>query len=561
MIFPSPKACAACLILALSGWQLYAVDAPLSGEPEGFYPTYMDTGGGMYLGLSNPDVYRSNGYALQPPDLDRWASTGGVWPYEIETGPVAQMHRATNWLDYIFRPLTPGETTVVQDPTGESWFQLGASFPFLSRAAHAEQTHFARIFGDKATQYSPLYFDVLGISFYAIYDDISGPAASNVDDGFASALSIDLRGIFRITHNTSITIHGQVFFVFTEDADVGYYLSAGAPGAFASFNVQEEIGAWDIRIFDNLFPFSPREVFMADTFRGAVDITGHTYVGSPMSIDLGNWWDTRGALLLNTAGFTAGRFLGESLRFLAGFARVDQWAWDNFDQHVPSEYVNVGLFYDAYDWWIAPSVTYQMKTTDFEDPQHMVLLNATAPITSNVSWVGAVGYSFGDEFDGWVWHLGLSYRQTERLFHTFTYSAGYQDTIIGDAYSGDRFAYGLGYNIGPRAQLGLLVDWLDNVEGGGDAFDVGLAFNVALANYTWLRAFTGYQDIDGGEAKHGNPTTHGTTWIYSLSLSQQILTRLHGAITASYAQHDGNAGRYATGYDEYMLMLTLTRYF
>jgi len=562
MIFSSLKNSAAGFLIAtgiVSGF-LQAEDLPLPvpGEVEGFYPTYMDTGGGMLLGLSNPDVYRSNGSPLQPPDLDRWASTGGIWPYEIETGPVSEMHRATNWLDYIFRPLTPGETTVIQGPTSESWFQLGASFPFLSRNAHAEQTHFARIFGDEATQYSPFYFDVLAINAYAIYDDINGPGAANVDDGFASALSIDVRGIFRITHNTSLTIHGEVFFVFTDDADVGYYIEAGTPGAFVNFNLQEEVGAWDVRIFDDFYPISSRSVFMSDTYRGVVDVTGHQYLGIPHRVDGGAWWDTEGTYIVNTAGLTAGRFLGESLRLLAGFARTDRWNWDDFGDHRPEEYFGVGIYYDAYDWWIAPSLTYTLRTTDFNDPQNFLALNATAPITSNISANAGVGYSFGDIDNAAYWHIGVTYLQTERLTHTFTYSSGYQDTDIGDDYFGDSLAYGCSYRMGPRTQFGLTSAWQNDANSGATGYNAGLSMTTALANYTYMRLFAGYFNYNWDSRF---TDSDGTTWMYGATLGTQLLTRLNGEISAEYVKHDTSPGTSKSDYNEFLLMLRLTRTF
>lgn len=547
--------------IALFGGALRAEEPSLPSQPEGFYPTYIDTGYGLLLGTD--DTYRSSGNPLQPPDLGRWAATGNIWPYEIETGPVSEMHRVTNWMDYIFRPLTPGETSVIQGPTSESWFQLGASFPFLSRTAHAEQTHFAAVFGDKATQYSPLYFDVLNISAIAAYDDISGPGAAGYDDGFVSALSVEFRGIFRITHNTSITTFGEVYFIlFNDEADAGFYISAGAPGAFVNFNSQFEVGEWDVRIFDDLCPYSGREILMDKSYRGVVDTTGHHTIGLPTQLHAGSWWDTEGTILVNTAGLTAGRFIGDSLRLLTGFSRMDQWLWDDFGEHVPTEYLSAGLFYDGYDWWIAPSLTYTMTTSDFEDPQQQVTLYATAPITPNLSSNAGVGYSFGDFYEGLYWHLGFNYLQTERLTHTFTYSSGYQDTAFGKDYAGEHLAYGLSYRLGARSHLGLTLGLQNDDLSDATSFDAGISMNVALGNYTWLRLFTGYLDYDDRPniANH-NSTSDRVTWLYSATLGRQLLSRLHGEITAEFLQYDDDYPNNSDSYDEFFLMLRLTRTF
>lgn len=563
MTFSPPKTSVVRLLIAsaLICGMLSAQEPSLPERAEGFYPTYQDTGHGTLLGTWDADYYRSLGGGLQPADLDRWAATGGIWPVEEETGPVSQMHRATNWMDYILRPVTPGEDNVIQGPLQNSYFELGASFPFLSRSVHAEQTHFARIFGDKATQYSPFYFDVLAISAYAILDDINGPGAVGFEDGFSSALSIDVRGIFRITHNTSVTITGEVFFVFTGDADVGLYATAGAPGAFVNFNMEEELGAWDVRVFDNFYPYSPRAILMEESYNGVVDTTGTLSHGLIDSLDTGNWWDTEDTFVVNSAGFTLGRFLGENFRFLSGFTRIDRWLWNDFDQHSAAEYLSAGLFYDAYDWWVAPSLTYTLRTTEFDDPQHVVSLNATAPITVNITANAGFGYSFGDFGDGYYTHLGFVYQQNERLVHTLQYTSGYQNSSVGEEFFGERLSYGASYSLGPRTHLGAVLGWMNDAETGSDHYDAGVSMTMALGNYTWFRTYAGYLDYNFGNETRQFGKNTGTTWLYSATLGSQLATRLHGEISAEFIQNDRNDNNRANGYEELIFMLRLTRTF
>lgn len=548
-------------VLALGGLSARSQEPVLPGQPDGFYPTYQDTGHGTLLGTWDSDYPRSLGDPLQTPDLDRWAATGGIWPVEQEVGPVADMHRATNWLDYFLRPVTPGEDTLIQGPLQNSYFELGASFPFLSRSAHPEQSTFARLFGDKATQYSPLYFDVLSISAYAIFTDINGPGAVGFHDGFSSALSMDVRGIFRLTRNSSIVVAGQVYFVFTDDADVGLYATAGAPSAFVNFNLEEELGPWDVRVFDNFYPFSPRAIMMEETYNGVVDTTGTLSHGLVDSIDTGNWWDTQDTFVMNSAGFTIGRFLGSSFRFLTGFNRIDRWLWNDINRHDAAEYLSAGIFYDGYDWWVAPSLTYTLRTTDFDDPQHVVSLNATAPITANITANAGFGYSFGDFYDGYYTHLGLVYQQNERLLHTLQYTGGYQNSAIAEEFFGSHLSYGLSYNLGPRTHLGATLGWMNDAETDTDMYDAGVSMTTALGNYTWFRAYVGFLDYSFGNIPHPLGSSTGNTWLYSATLGTQLATRLHGEITAEFIQNDRNDFHRPAGYEEFILMLRLTRTF
>ena len=551
-------ACVACLLLPAT---VSAQDSENVVEQNvGYFPTFQESG---ILATRDYDYPRSSGGALYGPDLDRWAATGGPWPYEYQDGGLSRLQRFMQPVDYILRHLTPGETLAVQGPLSESWFQVGGGFPFLSRTYHPEKSSMASMFGMESTLYSPIFFDVLSVSAFGIYVDGSGPGfdESGLEDGFLSGLSFDIRAGWGITDRTSLLIATQLYFIFSPDFDVQFYADAGALSAIASFNFQFELGSWDFRIYDDLIPFSARHLLYDESFQGdGMQQAGHYYVGIPNFVESGDWWNSRQHYLVNTAGFTAGTFIGESLRFLTGFGRVDTWLWNDFDQHSPSEYLSAGLFYDGYELWIAPSLVYNMMTQDFQDPAQSLMLNMVAPISPNVTMYGGAGYFWSDTYDGYTWNAALQNRLTDRLTHSLSYSSGYHDAVVGDDFLGNRVAYQINYQIGPRVNLAAFAGWYQGADqgvedgvDGADATSIGASASFALGNYTWLQLSGAYYDTDDDTATPDGAS--GESWYYSVTLSRRLAERLNGELAYEYV--DSGIGRYR----ESALLFRLTRTF
>ena len=520
-------------------------------ETVGYYPTFTESD---ILMSADYDYVREIGGPLNGPDLDRKGATGGIWPYEIspQTG-LSRFQRFVGPFDYITRPFTPGETLAVQGPTANSWLQMGGSFPFLTRTYQADRSTFADIIGLEAMQYSPLFFDVLSISLNAAYVEASGKGfeASGLDDGFISALSFDLRGGLVLTDRTSLIVAGQVYIVFSDDGDLQAYIDAGQLSGFANLNLQEQVGSWDLRFFDDLIPFSSRRLFFDETYSGNIQQSGHYWVGIPDSVESGGWWDSRNHYLLNTVGMTAGTYLGDSLRFLVGLSRMDTFLWDDFAEHSASEHLSAGLFYDGYDLWIAPSLTYDLGTTDFfENPQNTVMLNGVAPLSPNITINGGFGYSWGEFYKGTNWNAGIQQQVTERLRHSLSYYSGYQEVLVGDDFIGSRLDYGVSYQLGARAYLAGYTGWFEGTDDRPDSFNIGGSFNVALGDYTMVRFLVGYQDFD-----YNGIAGSGRNWIYNLTFSQRLAERLNAELAFEY--NDNRAGQYK----ESLVMLRLTRNF
>ncbi len=521
------------------------------GGPVGYYPTYQESG---ILAVQDYDYVRGVGGPLNGPDLDRWSSTNdGFWPYENQVGPMTDIQRAFGPLDYVTRFFTPGETLAIQDPLGESWLQVGGSFPFLTRTYHTERSTFADVFGMRATEYSPFFFDVMAVSAIAVMVDGDGPGFSQtgLEDGFVSALGFDIRAGWRLTDRTSLIINGQVYFVFTGDSEVQFYLDAGGLSAFANLEAQREIGDWDIRFTDNLIPFSSRRWLYDETYRGDIQQSGHYYVGIPNGVESGTFWDSRQLYLLNTAGITAGRFVGEDWRFMMGVGRVDTWLWNDFDQHVAREYISAGLFYTGYDWWIAPSLTYTLQSQNFAHAQSVINLNMTAPITPNITFQAGVGLAYGDYYDGWVWNASLQHQITAHLRQSINYSAGYQDVLVGDDFIGTRVDYSINYQLGSRITLGGYFGFFNGEENREDAVIAGASLTAALGNYTSLRLLAGYFEADYPPPLPGD----GDTWVYSATITNRLAERL--LLELGYEFIDNGPGRYT----ESVGMLRLTRTF
>jgi len=522
-------------------------------ENVGYYPTFEESG---ILATGDYDYGRDPSQPLSGPDLDRWASTGGIWPYEYQTGGLSRVQRFFQPVDYILRPVTPGESLVVQGSTSESWLQLAGSFPFLTRTYHRERSTLSDLIGMERTKNIPLFFDVLSISVTAIYTDTNGPGfdESDLEDGFLGALSFSLRGGFAITDRSSIVLGGEVYFLFGNDDSIQFYADAGSLSALASFHYQKQIGSWDIHIFDDVVPFSARNLFYQESYQGSGrQVTGHYTLGIPEELDSSSWWDSRQNYLLNTAGFTTGTFIGESWRLLAGAGRMDRWLFNHWDEHAADEYLNAGIFYDGYGSWIAPSLTYQMHTQDFDDAQQSVNLNAVAPITANITARAGVGYDWGEFYSGYDWNLGFEYQQTDRLKHWVSYSSGYLDSTFGEDFTGTRFEGGTSYQLGPRVSLGAYAGWFIDDEFGSETLHIGASANFALGNYNNIRLIAAYLD-NSNDLVTGDPGD-ATSWLYSATLSRRLATRLNAELTYEYV--DSGTGRYI----EQALIVRLTRTF
>lgn len=518
----------------------------------GYYPTYQETD---IMTLSDYDYLRAQGGMLGGPDFDRLATPGGVFPNEERYGPAADVGRALRPVDYVLRPFTPGETLAIQGPTSESWFQLAGGFPFLTRNYHPERTTMVDMFGFGAAEYSPLFFDVLSISALGVYVEGSGQGfgRGGLDDGFLAALSMDFRAGMVLTDRTSLNVGGELYFIITPDLDFQVYVDAGALSALADFNMQWESGGWDFRIFDQMIPFSARHFLMDETVQNAgIQQVGHYWVGVPNFVESGSWWDSRQHYLVNTAGFTAGTFVSDSVRFLAGFGRVDTWLWKNFAEHTPTEYVSAGLFYDGYELWIAPSVLYTLTMHNFQDFAQTLTLNLTAPITPNLTAYGSFGYHWSDQFDGFDWSVGLLHRLSDRLTHSLEYASGYCDALVGDDFIGNRLTYQVGYQLGPRVSLSAFAGWYEGIAGISDQMTFGAYANIALWNYTWLRLSGAYYETESYKTADD---TSANSWLYGVSISHRLAERLNAEL--SYEYIDSGAGRY----NETAVMLRLTRTF
>ena len=539
-----------------------AGEAP-GGQRQGYFPTFQES---RYLGAYEKDSHRSDGAApgganSTGPDFRRISATGGVWPYEPGMDNSNAVQRLLSPLDYVFRPFTPGETTVIQGPLAYSWLQLGASFPFLTRTLHPDETSTSDALGVEAERkigkFIPLYIDVLSISAIVLYDSVTGPGASSLNRGWLSAAEISLRAGIMVTDRTSLLIHGNVYFIATSSKRlVDAYLDTGSMSGFANLNIYEEIGNWDVRIFDDVTPFSSRSLLYAETSTGQIETVGNYYVGvNKASLSGGSFWDPKNSYLSNTAGVTAGTFLGQNFRFLTGFARSDTWHWSDFGGNTPTEYLSAGLFYDGYEWWVAPSLTYTVTTHDFADPVHTVALNATAPLSHRAVLNAGIGYSFGYIPDTLNWHIGVNYDQTERLSHSFAYSSGYQDLRFGDHFYGEDLGYLLTYRLGARTTLGWSNHLYREFDTTTTTYLSGLNANFALGDYSTLRLFCAYSEFDN---RHLPVTGSGSTWIYSATFSRLLATRLTGDLSYEYSRTANSTG---TGYNEQVVSVRLTRSF
>lgn len=516
----------------------------------GFFPTYKD---GLVLsgaGGGDPDYLRSSGGALNGPDLGRiTAATDSPWPYVTQPTPMSRLQRMLVPFDYVLQPLVGGwGYNLGQSETGFSSADFGGRLPGLSRTYSPQESQLTYLW-NKAPDYSPFFFDVLNVSVLAAYGHGSRPSAGG--DGFIAGISTDIRGVLRLTDKTSFMVDGRLYFTYDEDtggdSGFGLYFTSGQPTAFATLLHQFEVGEWDITMFDYAGAISGWDMFRSQTYEGAYAQTIGASIGiQEFQADRGDWFDSNRAWLYNHGGIRAGTFVSRDLRLLLGVTRRDTWNFDGFDHKQGSELWDAGLYYNNNAWWIAPSVTWTSYSRDFEFVQHALWVNATAPLSPNITANAGVGYTFGSDVgNDTLWRVGASWQMTRRLNSRFDYIQGYFSPDVGDSWLGTMLGYRINWDLGPRLNLGYAASWMDNDLTDASVFSQGIQANYALGNYSNLHAFIGRQDRSGG--------SDSNIMIYSIELSSRLAARLYGVLgyrSSNYQADDDDVvdGNWGTAY-------------
>ena len=502
----------------------------------GFFPTFKD---GLVLsgsGGGDPDYMRSAGGALNGPDLGRiTAATDSPWPYASQPTPMSMLQRMLLPFDYVLQPLVGGwGYNIGQSETGFSSVDFGGRLPALTRSYSAEESQLTYLWNN-APNYSPFFFDVLNVSALAAYGHGTRPFAGG--DGLIAGLSTDVRFVLRLTDRTSFMVDGRFYLTYDEDsgADSGFglFFTSGQPTAFATFLHQFEVGEWDFTLFDYVGAVSGWNMFQSQTYDGAFAQTIGASIGiQEYQIDRGDWFDSNRAWLYNHAGIRAGAFVTRDLRLLLGLTRRDAWSFDGFDHRQGSEIWDAGLYYNSNAWWIAPSVTWTSYSQDFEFLQHALWVNATAPLSPNITANAGVGYTFGSDVGNrTLWRVGANWQMTKRLTSRFDYSQSYFSPDVGDSWLGTMLAYRINWAVGPRLTLGYAASCADNDRTDASLVTQGIQAQYGLGNYSHLSAFVGRQDRSG--------VNDGNTMVYSIELSTRLAARLFGVL--GYRNNDFQA--------------------
>lgn len=507
----------------------------ITSDP-GFFPTFQES-----VLLSGP-MGRDPDYSRRQSggsDLNHYAASGDFWSYETQPTPMSRLQRMLVPFDYLFQPFVPGwGYNIGQSETGFNSFDISMPMGGITRHYHPEESHAAALFGMGYTQYSPIYFDLLSVSALVAYGHGSGPGLP--DGGWIAGMSADLRFVLKLTDRTSFMLNGS-FYLTWDDGEGGdsgfgtYFSSSVTPMAFGTLLHQFEIGQWDITVFDMIGAYSGWDLFRDQIGDGAIADTIGASIGiSEYNIDRGSWFDTDDATLYNQAGIRAGTFVNRDLRLLLGFVRNDSWFFDGFDHRDGHEQWNAGLYYNNNGWWIAPSLTWGSMSRDFQFQQHYVSLNATAPLTPNITAQGGVGYTFGDDVgDSLTWMAGLDWNMTKRLRSWIHYGQGYHTPIVGDSWLGTTLSAGARWMIGARASLAYTATWTDSDSDGSQAFTQGIGADYGIGNYTTIYGFIGHQELSSS-------LIDGRILVYNVELVTRLATRLTG--TVGYRNTDTSYG-------------------
>lgn len=525
-------------------------------QDPGFFPTFQDS-----LVLSGPEGRDPDYSRKTGSDLPHLAASGDFWSYETQPSPMRGFQRMLLPFNYIFQPFVSGwGYNLGQSETGFTSVDFTFSpMQGLTRDYQPEESHFAYLFGMDSTQYFPLYFDVLNVSALTAYGHGSGLPFSDGNDGWIAGLSTDIRFVLKLTDRTSLMVNTTLMLLWDEqdDFDFGFGNSWNngfplSPSVIANSLWQFELGEWDFTVYDMAGVISGWGL----TFGGGLadeayaQTIGYGIGIGEYRIADGDWFDSGNASFYNSAGIRAGTFIGRDWRLLLSFARHDVWDMDSWTHQPGLEDWRAGLYYNANDWWIAPSITWFSASRDFNFIQHGAAVGATAPLGPNLFAHGSVGYTFGEDMgEDLTWNLGARWLMTDRLTSWIEYTQGYNSPLVGSSWIGTGLGVGANWRIGPRTNLDYTALWGHASNTGVDNFTQTLGLRYAVGNYASLHCYVGDQEI-------ANSPDDGRTIVWGIELMARLATRLTGSV--GYRNTDINFSQdsnFGTAY------LTLTRTF
>lgn len=465
-----------------------------------------------------------------------------------------------------FRPINKGlgvftghdAFTIETDRLQRASFTVDGNFNILTREFNPELAHI------KA---GPLYFDVLfagaGVIFSDFNGELPGTELDQNDDGWAAFVEVGVRGLLRLSDSIYLSVAANLIYLPMENELAFRLGNAANPGLLFRFNLNEQLGEWEILFFDEFIGRSGLDVFV-DADSPGIDRAGRYYFGF-QSDRSNDFYSSNQAFFVNTVGFWASRpVFDNQWRFGSGIEHSDYWTSFSFDNHGTRDYLELYMQYEGSTIPFAPRFSYEYVSNDgYRSLLHLLELQLTGRLTENLNWLGAAGYGFrtGDapETNDFTWRFELDHTITRSTRHYLAVGQGYQyNEFQSDTRRSTYGRYGIDQRITSRFNIDAFVQYAENETSVNDRFPVrdrfgaGLTMTYLPLDFTAIRGMALYEQID-----QSTTTDDSSRWLYRVEVNQQFSHRLTGNVFYQYEEMNSDINPFT----EHFFGVSMRRYF
>lgn len=454
---------------------------------------------------------------------------------------------------------TPNDALTVETrQMANASFTADANFNILTRAFNPELAHI------KA---GPLYFDVLWLGAGVIYSDYNGDQkiseGDSDDDGWAGFVELGVRGLVRLTDSIYLSAVANVVYLPFENELALRLGNADNPGLLLRFNLNEQLGEWEILFFNQFIGRSGLDVFV-DANSPAIDRAGRYSFGF-LADRSNDFYSRNQAFFMNTVGFYASRPLFDNIwRLGFGIEHADSWRTFQFENHGTRDWLGLWMQYEGSVLPFAPRFSYEYFSNDgYDSLTHLFQIQLTGRFTENLHWLGSAGYALETgvrpEGNRFIWRWELDHTLSRNTNHWLAIGEGYiYNEFETDTRTARYARYGIDQRFGSRVTLRAFAQYAENEASSTDRFPrrdrfgAGLNLMYRPLDFTDIRATAYYEQTD-----QSTTTDDSARWIYRVEVTQQLAHRFTGNLFYQYEEFNSDR----TPFTEHFLGLSVRRYF